>query len=329
MKDNPLVSIIVLNWNGGTLPINCIDSLFKNTSYQNFKIIVVDNGSTDGSAEVLQKKFRNITIIQLKKNFGFSKGMNVGAWYALRQHKPEYIVFLNNDMSFPSAHQNWLSDLIADLAKDDKVAISATRVRLSNGKIETASIIKGRVFLRTEEIGTSIRKKCHVTYCNGACLLIKSSVLREIGLYDERFSPFWFEDIDLFLRVKKAGYEIVYNPKHTLHHFSSATIRRIKAERIQWKVALFNRNLIRYKYKSFPFHVFLLSLCASFIRSFILYGRYIRFFYGDGFTNKMFKIINFNPFSILQLIKQIDLSKEKVRLSDNEALRRIKYIKNL
>jgi len=329
MKDYPLVYIIVLNWNGGTLPISCIDSLFRNTNYKNFKVVVVDNGSTDGSTETIQKKVKNITFIQLRENFGFSKGMNVGAWYALRYHKPKYVIFLNNDITFPCKHRNWLSDLISDLEENKQVAISAPKIKLPNGRIEGAWILKGRFFLRRSKVSTDVRKKCHVTHCTGACLLIKSSVLKEIGFYDERFSPFWFEDMDLFLRVKKSGYSIIYNPTHTLNHVSSATIKRIDAAQIQSKVTLFNRNLIRHRYKNLPFYVFLLTLCTSFIRSFILYGRYVKFFYGNSLANKKLKIISFNPFSILRLIKQIDLRKEKVRLPDNEALSRIKYIKKL
>jgi len=319
MRTRPLVCIIVLNWNGGTLPINCIDSLFKNTSYQNFKIIFVDNGSTDGSVEAIQKEFRNITIIRLKKNFGFSKGMNVGAWYALRHCSPDYIIFLNNDITIPVEHCNWLSDLITDLEADPKAAIAAPKIRLPDGRLEDEWIVKGRIFVGSCEINKLQRKKCYVTYCTGACLLIKSSVLEEIGLYDERFSPFWLEDMDLFLRVKKAGYNIIYNPKNTLNHISSATIKSTKIASDQKRVIILGKNLIRYKYKHVPFYALLPSLCATIVR--LLFNE-------KAPSNKL-KIVGLNPLSILQLIKKIDLQKEKVRLSDNEALGRIKYIKSL
>jgi len=324
MKE-PLVCIVLLNWNGGMLPIKCLDSLFKNTNYSNFRVIFVDNGSTDESAEITQDRFKNITFMKLKENFGFSKGMNIGAWYSLKYCEPKYILFLNNDITFPSSHKAWLSDLVQDMESDPSVAIAGPKIRTPDGIMEGAWIIKGKLFLRKHEISPLQRKKCDVTYCTGACFLIKSSVLKEIGLYDEKFSPFMFEDMDLFLRIKKSGYKILYDPKHTLNHVSSATIGKIKAEQFQKSIILFNKNMIRNRYKNFPFHVFLLTLCGALIGSFVLFGTSMKFFKSKG----LFKIINLNPRLMIQLMKQIDLSKEKVRLSDKEALKRIKYIKNL
>ena len=93
--EKPSVTVIVLNWNGKDLTIECLESL-KKVNYSNFNILVVDNGSTDGSVEMLKEKFPEVSILGLEKNFGYAGGNNRG-FNSLKPNQPEFVIFLNNE----------------------------------------------------------------------------------------------------------------------------------------------------------------------------------------------------------------------------------------
>ncbi|GAI89148.1 unnamed protein product, partial [marine sediment metagenome] len=92
---NPLVYIIILNWNGKDLTMDCLKSLAK-VQYDNYKILVVDNGSNDNSVDVIKKEYPNVEILQLDKNIGYAAGNNAGFEF-IKIKNPDYIIFLNND----------------------------------------------------------------------------------------------------------------------------------------------------------------------------------------------------------------------------------------
>jgi len=105
MNENPLVSVIVLNYNAGELLLNCIESI-KKSAYKNLEIIVVDNISTDKSQETCKEKYPDITLIQNNENFGYCEGNNIG----IREAKGDYIIILNPDTIVES---NWIEELIS------------------------------------------------------------------------------------------------------------------------------------------------------------------------------------------------------------------------
>ena len=92
---NPLVYIIILNWNGKDLTLDCLKSLSK-IQYDNFKILVIDNGSTDDSVKIVKQKSPNVEILQIDKNIGYAAGNNAGFNY-IKNKNPDYLIFLNND----------------------------------------------------------------------------------------------------------------------------------------------------------------------------------------------------------------------------------------
>ena len=104
MKESPLVSVIVLNYNAGELLLNCIDSL-KKSAYTNLEILVVDNISTDGSQKKCKEKFPDVELIQNNENLGYCGGNNVG----IKKAKGEFIVILNPDTI---VEKNWIDELI-------------------------------------------------------------------------------------------------------------------------------------------------------------------------------------------------------------------------
>src|SRR5687768_2471297 len=114
----PLVQIILLNWNGYQETIQCIERLQK-IDYKNYKIILVDNGSKDDSVQIFKKKFPKITLIEIKKNRGYTGGANVGIRHALKE-KADYVLLLNNDAI---VKENFLSELIKKGESNDKIGI--------------------------------------------------------------------------------------------------------------------------------------------------------------------------------------------------------------
>jgi len=316
----PLVCIIILNWNGEHISIQCVDSILKYTNYNNFQIIFVDNGSTDNSVETIRAKFPNITVISLKRNFGFSKGMNVGAWLALKSYKPKYIIFLNNDIMVPKDQQRWLTTLIEDLEEDPKAAVATPKIKLHNGKVmyRGAYLSKGMLhmkFIMKHLKPTKSRKKCYVEHGAGSCILIASKVLQKIGLFDEKFFPFLCEESDLFCRLKKAGYKVIYNPTCCLKDEMSVSLKKYRAQKgyLQYNT-IAGKNFVRYAYKNYAFHRFIFTLFIACIRQII-----------DKDYNRLV-LVSLNPFSILRLIRQLDLEKEKIHLSEREVMNRINKI---
>jgi GT2 family glycosyltransferase len=310
IKMKPKVSIIILNWNGKQLTLNCAKSALKN-DYKNFEVIVVDNGSTDGSVEAL-RKIKGITVVSLKENYGFSKGMNMGAWHALRG-RPDYLAFANNDTLF--TQKNWLSELVQDLENDSTAAIATSRFT-QNGKIIYAGANYGARMRNAISHRVPVAepdKKQYVTSNYAALVLVKTEAISKIGLWDERFTPFWHEDHDFDKRILKAGYKIIYEPKVTLQHGGSKTLSVIeKKSGKQTMIDIERKNCIRFVCKHFRFPLSLIAACYKLSQTFI--------------ERKGWKLSIHNPLKAVKLFNKVDLRREKVWLTDEEARDRIKDI---
>lgn len=311
-KTQPKVNIIVLSWNKRQLTVDCAKSILKNTEYKNFTLTIVDNGSTDGTIEALNK-LKGITVISLKENYGFSKGMNIGAWHALRHSSPDYLAFAGNDTLF--TQKNWLSTLVQDLEDDTTAAIATCRFT-QDGKIVYAGAnygvhLKNAISHRIPV--TEPDKKQYVTSNYATLLLVKTEAILKIGLWDERFSPFWHEDHDFDKRILKEGYKIIYEPKVTLQHGGSKTLNTIEKESGKQKMAeIERRNCIRFVCKHLRFPLSLIAVCYKLSQSVV--------------DRKGLKFSLHNPLNAVKLFNSADLRKEKVRLTDKEAQDRIKKI---
>ncbi len=242
----PLVFIIILNWNGLNETIECLESVLK-VDYKNYKIVVVDNGSKDAEGKVLQTKYPNINILENKTNLGYAEGNNVGMKYALK-YNPSYILFLNNDVI---VDRNWLTELIKVTESNKKIGIVGPKIYYYNnpnviwfggGKIDYS---KGPFIHigQGEKDNKNNNSPQKVDYITGCSLLIKTSVLKKIG---DGFNKKYFayvEDIDLNVRVNHAGYLSYFVPSSKIwHKVSAATGGEEKANTL--KEFLKARNLI-------------------------------------------------------------------------------------
>ncbi len=219
MNTIPKVCIIILNWNGKKDTIECLDSVRK-IEYLNFKIILVDNASTDGSVEYIEKQYPEITIIQNKENMGFTGGNNVGIRKAL-QTDAKYFLLLNNDTI---VDKNLITECVTEFQKNESVGIIGPKVVYYNNpeNIWCAGCSYNEVIGRSVMYGTFSKKKDFekeeiVDWISFCVVMIKREVVEKIGVLDDDFFSS-YEDLDFCLRAKKAGYLCAYTPNTVVKH---------------------------------------------------------------------------------------------------------------
>lgn len=277
----PLVSLIVLNWNGEKIIKNCLDSLIKNTDYPNYTLTVVDNGSTDKSREILEKFFKKkVDLIFNKENLGFSKGMNVGIRYVLKKYNPEYIGLLNNDLLFPD--KDWLKKIIAVMEKDKTIGVASPMCIFPDGRIQRVGeklgnnlvsiMIKVLTALPEKKYRKKPRGVKEVDVFLGACFIIRGKTIRSAGLLDERYSPFLIEEIEYSFRIKKYGYRSFTVCSSKVVHLLSHSIKKLtkeSAEKDLFKVYVATRNAFLFSLEYFGIlRSFLFSLPVIVFTSF-------------------------------------------------------------
>jgi len=216
----PLVYIILVNWNGMRDTLECLQSL-EQVSYSKFKILVVDNASSDGSVEEISKQYPKVEFICNKENLRFAGGNNVGIEYALKQ-KAEYVLLLNNDTT---VEKNFLSELVNAFENNANVGIAGAKIFYFSDK-KRIWYAGGRVNLKTgitshrgiRHIDNEQFNKTEETdYITGCCMLLKREVIDEVGMLDESYFIYG-EDADWCLRAKKVGYKLLYVPSAIVYH---------------------------------------------------------------------------------------------------------------
>jgi|TARA_B100000745_G_scaffold205058_1_gene135494 hypothetical protein len=259
---NPLVSIIILNYNAGNLLLNCVDSVFKST-YPNFEVLVVDNISTDNSHVVCKKKFEKIHLIENKENLGYCEGNNVG----IRNANGEFVVILNPDTI---VEPNWLNHLMSaynefgeGLYQPKFFSLNEKHVLQSTGNmlhIFGFGFAKDKGKIDDEKM-ESVEK---INYASGTCLFTSKIVLDKIGLLD----PFLFlyhDDLDLGWRAAHIGINSFYVPKSIIYHAESYSIKW-SSKKFYWlernrKYCLLT-HYSKETYAKMRFSLFLVDLCV-------------------------------------------------------------------
>ena len=216
-KDLPLVCIVILNWNGGQTIMNCLKSL-KKTSYKNYKLILVDNGSTDDSIKQLKKINKEIEIIYLDKNYGYTIGTNVGWKYAIINYDADYICAMDSDIV--TIQKDWLNVQIEELEKDKTYGISSGRLAFPDGGLQMFDKNNDRGYFEQDHGQYNFVRE--VPYIRGACIIIKKSVINKIGYYDESFF-YGPNDIDYCYRAGQAGFKVLDNGHAKSTHIAGYT----------------------------------------------------------------------------------------------------------
>ena len=251
-SSTPLISVVVLNWNGDRVIESCLRSVQAQT-YGPLEVIVVDNASADGSVEVIRSQFPKTQLIVNKANLGFGGGNNVG----IRASQGTYIMVLNNDTRL---HPNCIEELKRSVEQEEGYGACASKILLESpgNLIDAAGIVvcpdglsigRGRL-----EEGERFNQEVEVFFGSGCACLYRREMLEDVGLYDEDFFAY-AEDTDLGWRARLAGWKCTYNPKAIVYHVhsaSSGTYSRLKA-------FLVERNRIWVAIKNFPFPLLVLG----------------------------------------------------------------------
>ncbi|MGC9328135.1 MAG: glycosyltransferase family 2 protein [Candidatus Hinthialibacter sp.] len=214
----PLVSVIILNYNGKRFIEPCLDSVLRD-SYHPKEILFVDNASKDGSAELAYAYQDRITIIRNQENYGFPKGCNLG----IRVARGEVIVLLNIDTV---VCEGWLTELIEPLHSHLHIGMTGSkllfpdsdRIQFAGGVMEPNGLTQHIGYGQPD--GEAFDAPREVEYLTGASLAIRRSLLDQLGGLDEGF-PLYFEDLDLSIRMKQAGYAVLYQPSSVVYHFET------------------------------------------------------------------------------------------------------------
>lgn len=217
---SPKVVIVMLNWNGKKDTFLCLRSL-ANLKYDNFETIVVDNGSTDGSVELLRRE-KGITLIENGANLGFAAGNNVGIRYAINNINTDYIFLLNNDTE---CDPNMLMYLVRTAESSSQIGIVSPKIYYFDNPNKIWSVGGDNIF-KTVLFGDprkgqeDVRNFLHdreVDYVWSCAMLIKWKVISQIGLLDEDYFVS-MEDIDYCKRARDAGFRIWVSSRANLWH---------------------------------------------------------------------------------------------------------------
>ena len=219
---NPLVSIIILNYNAGELLLNCVESVFK-TNYDNIEVIIVDNASKDQSHLKCKEKFDKIHLIENKENFGYCEGNNVG----IRQAKGDFVVILNPDTI---VSVNWLIEIISvyNIAGEGLYQPKILSLYENNVIQSTGNMLHlfGFGFARDKGVpDNNQRNKIEqIGYASGTCLFTSAKVLKKVGLFDS-FLFLYHDDLDLGWRAAQIGIKSYYVPNSVIYHAESYSLK--------------------------------------------------------------------------------------------------------
>lgn len=237
------LSIVILSWNTLELTRNCLRSIFDSVNDIDFEVIVVDNGSPDGSADMVEQEFPQVILIKNSENLGFTKGNNQG----FKASRGEYILFLNSDTIIPppSGRKSQLRKMVEAMKKDKSIGALTPKLLNPDGTFQWEFYRKIPNLVRTFWVYLVPINKLthHIKFLRkrylvdidknksqyledanapGAALLMSREAHEKIGGRDENIF-YWMEDVDLWFSLKKAGYKLYYLADAKIIHYGAAS----------------------------------------------------------------------------------------------------------
>jgi GT2 family glycosyltransferase len=221
MNHKPFVTIVVLNYNRPQDTIECIRSI-DDIDYPNYKILLIDNCSTDSSVEILSKQLKDVEIIKTEKNLGYTGGVNFGLKMA-QEKQTDYILLINNDTL---VEKTFLTEIVSAMENDLKAAVACGTILCEHNRKEIwyagGKIVKwrglaihnGKKSIFNYEIS---KLPVYTTFVTGCMMLIRAGYLQKIGQEDERFFMY-LDDIELSARIQRRGYKLLYVSTSVIYH---------------------------------------------------------------------------------------------------------------
>lgn len=253
-RQSKRLAVVILNWNGKGLMEEFLPSVIAHTPQDRADVIVADNGSTDGSVEMLETKFPSVGIIRLDKNYGFAEGYN----QALNHIDHCYTVLLNSDVE---VSPGWLDAPVAALDSDRNIVAAQPKIISQRDKeyfeyagaaggymdIYGYPYCRGRVLHHVEKDAGQYDTQADILWATGACLFIRTDIYKEAGGLDAGFFAHQ-EEIDMCWRLRSRGYRLVCTPRSVVYHVGGATLN-VESPR---KTFLNFRNNLLMLYKNLP-----------------------------------------------------------------------------
>ena len=217
------VFVIVLNWNGYRDTIECVESL-KGVDYPGLETVIIENGSTDGSEEILRKRFPGLTVLQTGGNLGFAGGSNVGLKYAL-DSGADYVVLLNNDTT---VDPSFVKELVRVAQTDERIGLLSSKVYFYGepdvlwyaGATFNQWLGWGRLRGYGQRDDGRFDAAGETNRASGCALMLTRRFCESVGLFDEEYFCYC-EDLDLGIRAKRAGFKVMYVPASKVWHKES------------------------------------------------------------------------------------------------------------
>lgn len=221
------LAIVIINWNSYEVTRTTILSLRK-TTFTIYDIILIDNYSTDGSIELLEKEFMDIVILKSNENLGFAGGNNIGIQYSIEQGY-EFTMLLNNDVEVES---NFLEPLVSHLDCNQEIGavqpliyFHHDRTLIWNAGCKYNSwlgITISKGYNQRDKDQNERFKDKKIDWITGCAFMVRTNILKEVGALNTKFF-IYYEDVDLSFRIKKAGYQLAYVPQSIIYHIAGVS----------------------------------------------------------------------------------------------------------
>jgi GT2 family glycosyltransferase len=259
----PMVSIVSVNYDQPEVTCEMLETLRKVT-YPNFETLIVDNASPSTSPAIIKQKYPEVQLIISEKNLGFAGGNNI----ALKQAKGDYVLLLNNDTE---VKPDFLESLVELMESDKKIGIVSSKILYfyEDNVIQYAGASpinpitsRGRHYGYKEIDNGQLDEVKETAYPHGACMMIRKSVLEELGLLYEGYF-LYYEELDFAERVKRAGYKIYFQPNSSILHKESIST----GKNSPLKTYYMNRNRLLFVRRNSTGITFLLGIIYFFMIS--------------------------------------------------------------
>ncbi len=307
------VTIIIPNYNGCHFMEPCLASLKKQT-YKDYQILVVDNASTDGSVEYVKEHYPEIEVIALKKNYGFSKAVNVG----IRRSTTPYVILLNNDTT---ADPYYIEEMVRTIEKSPRIfSVSSKMIQMYHPQLIDSA---GDLYTLTgwgvcRGVGRPVSNYTETDEVFSACAgaaIYRRQVFQKIGLFDEKHFAY-LEDIDVGYRARIFGYRNLYCPTALVYHVGSGTSG---SKYNSFKVRLSARNNIYLNYKNMPLLQLMVNFLPLFAGYVLKYAFFIRIGFGKDYKDGILeglrtrKTLRKVPFRMMRLRHYMRIEKDLIQ----------------
>jgi len=243
----PHLAVILVNFNAGALLLRCLESLRRECSPLSRDNRLVDNASTDGSADQVPRRFPEVRLIRLEKNLGFAGGVG----RAVREATAPILILLNPDAEvFPDT----LGELAGALDADPTVAVAGCKIYEPDGRTlqHAGAVVHSNLttahFGRGEPDTGQYNQPIDTDYVTGAVLAVRARVYRRLGGLDPGYHPGYYEETELCLRARQTGYRVVYIPTARALHHESASSGRL-SRRFFYN---YHKNRLRFLLRNYP-----------------------------------------------------------------------------